>query len=558
MGDKIASFFRPLQRMLSGVDEDERKEDFTEEGQVTVPEGGVLHFQGISGYANTVDEKKNKYTVFFLEMACEGANPPSWRVYRRYSDFGKVHDHLKNQGVSGVPALPKKKFLGIGQLDKDFIEKRQGELEVWVQQVLPLITFSPPPAPGENVMPPPPPGAKAQATVIFQDDVIIQEFFIREANLPPPKLEEPETTIADQQELDRSAAADMEGSTPTRIEEMCEEQRVNMSDFELIRVIGKGSFGKVTLVKKKGTDEHYAMKVLTKSHVKQRRQVEHTRTERRVMGQIRHPFVVALHYAFQTRDKLYFVLDYCPGGELFFHLTRMKRLPEHMARFYSAEIALALEHLHSNNVIYRDLKPENILLDELGHVKLADFGLAKENVEDEAKGATSLCGTPEYLSPEILERKGHGTAVDWWALGMVTYEMLTGLPPWYTTDRKELFQRLRGAQLSFPFYISRQTAHLISGLLARNPVERFGAAEIKSHPFFSSIDWDALYRREINPPFNPCRDHDILDTKNFEKQFTQLPLGNEESSKKPTAVVSETFKEFTFHKENVMRGATRK
>jgi len=294
------------------------------------------------------------------------------------------------------------------------------------------------------------------------------------------------------------------------------------------------------------------MKVLTKSHVKQRRQVEHTRTERRVMGQVRHPFVVALHFAFQTKDKLYFVLDYCPGGELFFHLTRMKRLPEHMARFYCAEMTLALEHLHAHSVIYRDLKPENILLDELGHVKLADFGLAKENVAAQESGASSLCGTPEYLSPEILERKGHGSAVDWWALGMVTYEMLTGLPPWYTTDRKELFQRLRGAPLTFPFYVSRQTAHLITGMLARNPVERYAAAEIKAHPFFAGLDWDALYRREITPPFNPCRDSGALETKNFEKQFTQMPLheGGPDAARslRSSGLVSETFKEFTFHK----------
>jgi serine/threonine protein kinase len=224
---------------------------------------------------------------------------------------------------------------------------------------------------------------------------------------------------------------------------------------------------------------------------------------------------------------LYFVLDYAAGGELFFHLSRMKKFPESMAKFYAAEIAMALDALHAHDVVYRDLKPENILLDEEGHIKLADFGLAKEGVHEPAEGAHSLCGTPEYLSPEVLDRQGHGTSVDWWNLGMVTYEMLTGLPPWYTTDREKLFERLRSAPLKFPFYVSRPAAMLISGLLNRDPNERLGSnggAEVKSHVFFSSIDFDALYNKEIPPPFNPCKNQDIISSENFEKEFTNMPL----------------------------------
>jgi serine/threonine protein kinase len=152
----------------------------------------------------------------------------------------------------------------------------------------------------------------------------------------------------------------------------------------------------------------------------------------------------------------------------------MKKFPEHLVRFYCAEIALALDALHANGVVYRDLKPENILLDDEGHIKLADFGLAKEGVSEAAEGAYSLCGTPEYLSPEVLDRQGHGTAVDWWNLGMVTYEMLTGLPPWYTTDREKLFDRLRNSPLKFPFYVNRPAASLIQGLLTRDPRKRLG------------------------------------------------------------------------------------
>jgi len=228
------------------------------------------------------------------------------------------------------------------------------------------------------------------------------------------------------------------------------------------------------------------------------------------------------------------ILDYCAGGELFFHLVRMKRFPESMVRFYSAEITLALEHLHKNEIIYRDLKPENILLDQSGHIKLADFGLAKEGVSDPFKGAITLCGTPEYICPEILAKKGYGTAVDWWTFGMVLYEMLTGLPPWYTPDRKLLFDRIKNADLHFPSTFSIEISSLIRGLLARDPRERLGsitdAGEIKAHPFFEQIDWDALFLKQIPPPFNPCPNDEIEDSANFGKEFTNLRLYSDDNT----------------------------
>ncbi len=181
-----------------------------------------------------------------------------------------------------------------------------------------------------------------------------------------------------------------------------------------------------------------------------KRQVERTKIERRVLGYVDHPFLMKLHYAFQTGRKLYLVLDYCPGGELFFHLSRFKRFPEGVVRFYSAELVLALQHLHNSGIIYRDIKPENILLDRDGHLKLGDFGLAKDGINQATSGAQSVCGTPEYMAPEVISKAGHGTAVDWWGLGMLMYEMLTGLPPWYTKDRKKLFERLRSAPLVIP------------------------------------------------------------------------------------------------------------
>merc|ERR1719491_1368001 len=242
----------------------------------------------------------------------------------------------------------------------------------------------------------------------------------------------------------------------------------------LLRVLGKGSFGKVVLVQKRVGREKgtlFAMKILKKSHLVRRRQIERTRTERKVLSAVNHPFIMKLHYAFQSPEKLYLVLDYCPGGELFFHLSRFRRFPERVARFYGAELLLAIGHLHKRGIIYRDLKPENVLLDAEGHIKLGDFGLAKAGLKHPCEGASSMCGTPEYMAPEVLNQQGHGFCVDYWGLGMILYEMMTGLPPWYTTDRPKLFRRLRGAPLVFPREVrfSAPCRGCIAGMLEREP-----------------------------------------------------------------------------------------
>merc|ERR1719510_257655 len=220
----------------------------------------------------------------------------------------------------------------------------------------------------------------------------------------------------------------------------------------------------------------YAMKMLRKENVIKRHQVEHTKTERNVLEAVSHPFIVTLHYAFQTPKKLYFVLEYCPCGELFYHLSRASRFSEGRGRFYASEILLAIEYLHRLNIIYRDLKPENILLDADGHVKLADFGLSKEGIQDNFS-AKSMCGTPEYLAPEILETRGHGKAVDWYSLGALMYEMLTGLPPFYTRDREKLFERIRRGELSYPSYITAGAQELLRALLTGDPSRRLGGGE---------------------------------------------------------------------------------
>ncbi|KAL4124664.1 hypothetical protein PRIC2_008259 [Phytophthora ramorum] len=291
--------------------------------------------------------------------------------------------------------------------------------------------------------------------------------------------------------------------------------KVSLKQFDVLRMIGKGSFGKVLLVRKKHSSQLFAVKILSKPAIVKKQQVEHTRTERRVLASVSHPFVVCLHYAFQTKDKLYFVLDYCPGGDMFFHLSRCGCFPEAMAKFYAAEIVLALIHLHEQGIVYRDLKPENIMLDVDGHVKLADFGLAKEGITSELNGTYTMC------------------AVDWWNLGMVLYEMLTGRPPWYTQDRQELFNRLRGAELEFPQGLSPEAMNLIEGLLTRDPAKRLGAIDVREityHPFFADIDWNLLYNRQMEPLYRPCQYTDPIDAANFEEEFTKLPLAQIDSA----------------------------
>jgi len=244
------------------------------------------------------------------------------------------------------------------------------------------------------------------------------------------------------------------------------------------------------------------------------------------MNNSKHPFLVGLRYSFQTAEKLYFVLDYVNGGELFFHLQKEKRFSEPRARFYTAEIVLAIEYLHSLDIIYRDLKPENILLDAEGHVALTDFGLAKEGIEI-GDTTSTFCGTPEYLAPEVLKKQKYGMAVDWWCVGAVLYEMLVGLPPFYSRDCNEMYDRILHDKLRFPPHVSENARSLISELLIRDPEKRIGskedAKEIKAHPFFEGIDWQKLYNRDYKPPFNPGVSSEY-DLKNFDPQFTNEPL----------------------------------
>lgn len=217
---------------------------------------------------------------------------------------------------------------------------------------------------------------------------------------------------------------------------------MRIDDFLLLKVIGKGSYGTVMLSKKKDTGEVLAIKMLKKSYLKKRKQEDHTKTERYVLEEIKHPFIVQLKYAFQNKEKLYFGLEYCPGGELFYHLQKVGEFDEDVTRFYAAQLVLILGYLHEHDIIYRDMKPENVLLCDDGYIKLADFGLSKSEIVGD-KDAKSFCGTPEYLAPEILKKKGYGKSIDWWMLGSIIYELLAGLPPFYLKDREKLFKAIQ-------------------------------------------------------------------------------------------------------------------
>uniref|UniRef100_A0A8U7NWN4 non-specific serine/threonine protein kinase n=1 Tax=Corvus moneduloides TaxID=1196302 RepID=A0A8U7NWN4_CORMO len=311
-----------------------------------------------------------------------------------------------------------------------------------------------------------------------------------------------------------------------------------------------GYFLKVFLVKKiSGSDARqlYAMKVLKKATLKVRDRVR-TKMERDILVEVNHPFIVKLHYAFQTEGKLYLILDFLRGGDLFTRLSKEVMFTEDDVKFYLAELALALDHLHSLGIIYRDLKPENILLDEEGHIKLTDFGLSKESIDHEKK-AYSFCGTVEYMAPEVVNRRGHTQSADWWSFGVLMFEMLTGTLPFQGKDRKETMTMILKAKLGMPQFLSLEAQSLLRMLFKRNPANRLGAGpdgveEIKRHAFFSKIDWNKLYRREIHPPFKPATGRPE-DTFYFDPEFT-AKTPKDSPGIPPSANAHQLFRGFSF------------
>uniref|UniRef100_A0AAY4ELP8 Ribosomal protein S6 kinase n=1 Tax=Denticeps clupeoides TaxID=299321 RepID=A0AAY4ELP8_9TELE len=339
----------------------------------------------------------------------------------------------------------------------------------------------------------------------------------------------------------------------SHVKEGCE--KADPSQFELLKVLGQGSYGKVFLVRKiKGIDtgQLYAMKVLKKATLKVRDRVR-SKMERDILAEVNHPFIVKLHYAFQTEGKLYLILDFLRGGDLFTRLSKEVMFTEEDVKFYLAELALALDHLHSLGIIYRDLKPENILLDEEGHIKITDFGLSKEAIDND-KRAYSFCGTIEYMAPEVVNRRGHTQSADWWSFGVLMFEMLTGSLPFQGKNRKETMALILKAKLGMPQFLSPEVQSLLRALFKRNPSNRLGAGpdgveEIKRHSFFGTIDWNKLYRREIKPPFKPAVGRPE-DTFHFDPEFTSR-TPTDSPGVPPSANAHQLFRGFSFVATNL-------
>ncbi|CAH2250249.1 serine threonine- kinase Sgk1 isoform X2, partial [Pelobates cultripes] len=374
------------------------------------------------------------------------------------------------------------------------------------------------------------------------------------------------------------------------------------SDFQFLKIIGKGSFGKVLLARHKADEKFYAVKVLQKKAILKKKEEKHIMSERNVLlKNVKHPFLVGLHFSFQTTSRLYFILDYINGGELFYHLQRERCFLEPRARFYAAEIASALGYLHSLNIVYRyepqiqsmlhiffpsankhfsavichictslaiffflehwcrihlfnqitffcvhrDLKPENILLDSQGHIVLTDFGLCKENIEPNGTTST-FCGTPEYLAPEVLHKQPYDRTVDWWCLGAVLYEMLYGLPPFYSRNTAEMYDNILNKPLQLKPNITNSARNLLEGLLQKDRTKRIGAkndfTEIKNHIFFTPINWDDLINKKITPPFNP-NVSGPSDLQHFDPEFTEEPVPNSIGQSPDSILITASIKE---------------
>ena len=296
---------------------------------------------------------------------------------------------------------------------------------------------------------------------------------------------------------------------------------LELKDCELRATLGTGSFGRVRLIKHKSDNGYYALKMLKKSEVIHLKQVDHVKTEKKILEEIQHPNIVNMLGAFQDDKALYLLLDYVIGGEFFSHLRKAGRFPNDTARYYAAQITLVFDYLHGLSILYRDLKPENLLLDKDGNCKVTDFGFAKK-VEYRT---WTLCGTPEYLAPEIILSKGHGKAVDWWACGILVYEMLAGYPPFYDEDPLGIYQKILEGKVKFPWHFDRHSKDLCKKLLTADLTKRMGnlkggAEDVKKHKWYSAgappMDWEALYNGTYGQA--PVRPNvkDEADTSNFD------------------------------------------
>jgi len=295
-------------------------------------------------------------------------------------------------------------------------------------------------------------------------------------------------------------------------------RHIGPHSFSNLAMVGKGGFGKVNQVVFKETNEIFAMKILKKKHLIQTKSVDNTIAEKDILCKIRHPFIVRLHYAFQSDTKVHLVMDFVNGGHLLHHMHKESIFSEPQAKFYIAEVILALEHLHELNIIHRDLKPENVLLDSSGHCVLTDFGFAKENVLT-LESCSSFCGTLEYMAPEVVKKSKYGKPADWWSVGILLYDMLIGCPPFQHKNDNTLYKKILNDKLKLPGYLSKECVGLIKGLLQRDLKQRFTIKEIKEHKFFRNMDWEKMLRKEVRPPIVPTTRQGALDTSNFDPKL---------------------------------------
>lgn len=433
-------------------------------------------------------EKEKKFVVYKVVV---NSGTKSWFIFRRYNEFHTLYEKVKRLCPEANLRLPGKKIFG--NLDPEFIQQRREGLDEFIKKLIQHPRLSQNPE--------------------------VKSFLSLDNPRNAPDASDSDLSIESNESMSKD-------NNPINLGPS-EKKSVKPSDFEFLKVIGKGSFGKVLLARHKNEGGVYAVKVLQKQAIMKRNEVKHIMAERNVLlKNVVHPFLVGLHYSFQTPDKLYFVLDYVNGGELFFHLQRERYFPEARARFYAAEMASAIGYLHSLNIIYRDLKPENILLDSKGHIVLTDFGLCKEGIE--GMGTTNtFCGTPEYLAPEVLRKQPYDKTVDWWCLGAVLYEMMYGLPPFYSRDTAEMYDNILYKPLRLRTNVSASARSLLEGLLQKEKEQRLGAKkdfqEIKTHTFFADISWQDLDAKKIDPPYNPNVSGQ-LDLKHFDPEFVREPV----------------------------------
>ncbi|KAK5781462.1 cAMP-dependent protein kinase catalytic subunit TPK2 PWA37_003613 [Arxiozyma heterogenica] len=294
--------------------------------------------------------------------------------------------------------------------------------------------------------------------------------------------------------------------------------KYSLNDFQIMRTLGTGSFGRVHLVRSVHNGRYYAIKVLKKEQVVRMKQIEHTNDERRMLKLVEHPFLIRMWGTFQDSRNLFMVMDYIEGGELFFLLRKSQRFPNPVAKFYAAEVTLALEYLHFHNIIYRDLKPENILLDRYGHIKITDFGFAKE-----VESVTwTLCGTPDYIAPEVIATKPYNKSVDWWSLGILIFEMLAGYTPFYDTTPMKTYEKILLGKVIYPPFFHPDVVDLLSKLITSDLTRRIGnlqsgSQDIKSHPWFGEVVWEKLLNKDIETPYEPPIIAGVGDTSLFDQ-----------------------------------------